>query len=244
MSTRPSEAPDKPHVEIDTQNCTLRPDEEAKVYEALTPLQRLVERFPVADLYITIYAAARSNDYRVKTSLLLPGKTIFTGDGAPEMLTAYLRCIRKLVRKVDAHKAELEAEAETRKQQKGTSQSVVPDQPVDMEAVRQAITDQDYTAFRNATLMYEEPVRKRAGRWVQRFPEVEAQLGHQFKLADLVEEVFLNAFEDYDQRPVEQRFGAWLEDLIDPSLQALLSDPDGELRNIDFVRTLRGEDQA
>ena len=87
-------------------------------------------------------------------------------------------------------------------------------------------------------------MRKRAGRWVQRYPEAQARLHSDFKLADLVEEVFLNAFEDYAGMPQERRFGEWLEDLIDPSLQGLLSDPDQELRNVSFARTLRETDNA
>lgn len=243
MSTIPSESGDKPHIEIDTQNCTISPEQEREIDQALGGLRRIIERFPTADLYITIIWHERSRDYHVKTSLILPGRTLFTGDRAEDLMTAYLRCTRKLVRKVEQYKAELEDEAGTRKEQKGTLQEVVPDRPVDFEAVTRSVRDQDYNAFRELTYMYEEPVRKRAGRWVQRFPEAEARLQLDFTLADVVEEVFLNAFESFDSRRQEQRFGDWLEDLIDPSLRALLNDPEQELRNVSFARTLRGTEE-
>jgi ribosome-associated translation inhibitor RaiA len=242
VSTIPSESGEKPHVEIDAQNCTLTPQQAEKVDAALGPLRRAIDRFPTADLYITIIHHPRSQDYHVKTSLILPGKTLFTGDRAAEFLPAYLRCARKLVRKVESYKAELQDEADLRKRQKGTQQEVAPDRPCDLDEVAHSVAAQDYPAFRRATFMYEEAVRKRAGRWVQRFPEAQARLQTDFKLADVVEEVFLNAFEDYDRMPQERRLGDWLEDLIDPSLRALLHDPDRELRNVSFARTVRETD--
>ncbi len=243
VSTIPSESRDKPHIEIDTQECSLSSGQAEAVDTALTPLRRVIDRFPVADLYITIIRHARSQDFHVKTSLILPGKTLFTGERAVEMLAAYRRCVRKLVRKVESYKAELEGEADTRKQQKVTVSEVVPDRPCDQEEVAHSVAAQDYAAFRRATLMYEEPVRKRAGRWIQRFPEAQAQLQADLRLADVVEEVFLNAFERFDDWPRGRRFGDWLEDLIDPSLQALLHNPDQELRNVSFARTLRESDE-
>jgi len=82
-------------------------------------------------------------------------------------------------------------------------------------------------------------VRKRAGRWIERYPDFEARLGAAFTLEDLVEEVFLNAFEHFDRWPEELRLGEWLEGLIDPSVKALLKDPEAERTNLDAVRTYR-----
>ena len=64
-------------------------------------------------------------------------------------------------------------------------------------------------------------------------------MGTDLAIADVVEVVFLNAFEGYDQRPRDVRFGRWLETLIDGSLKGLLQNPDEELENISFARTLR-----
>lgn len=243
MSTIPSESPDKPHIEIDTQNCTLTPQHADKIDAAIDPLRRVIDRFPVADLYITIAHHPRSQDHHVKTSLLLPGKTLFTGESAAELLPACLRCIRKLLRKVEAYKAELQDDADFRKQQKGTQHDVAPDRPCDFDEVARAIDAQDYAAFRRATIMYDEPLGLRAGRWIQRYPEAQARLQEDLTLADVIEEVFLNAFEGYENRPKAVRFGEWLEGLIDPSVQALLNHPDRELRNVSFARTLREQEE-
>jgi hypothetical protein len=239
VSTIPSESQEKPRIKIDTQNCTLTEAELEKMDAALAPLRRIVERFPVADLLITVVRHARSHGFHVKTSLLLPGKTLFTGEQAAEMLPGYLRCVRKLVRKVEGYKARLQDEGDVRKEQKGTHQVLVPDRPCDWEEVSRSVEAQDYAAFRRATLMYEDALSKRIGRWIQRYPEAEVRLEKDLTVGDVVEDVFLNAFEDYSNMPKERRFADWLEDLIDPSLRAVLNDPDQELQNISFARTLR-----
>jgi DNA-directed RNA polymerase specialized sigma24 family protein len=62
-------------------------------------------------------------------------------------------------------------------------------------------------------------------------------VGEDLKLEDLVEEVMLNAFEHYEDKPEELRVGEWLETLIDPSLWMLLRRQEDELDNVSFVRT-------
>ncbi|HZZ81660.1 MAG TPA: hypothetical protein VFE62_24375, partial [Gemmataceae bacterium] len=59
---------------------------------------------------------------------------------------------------------------------------------------------------------------------------------------DAVEEVFLNAYERYPERPQALRLGEWMEELIDPSLRALLEHPDEELESINLARTLQEMD--
>lgn len=226
-------------IELDTKDCELTADQIQKMEEGLDPLARLVRDFPVSDLYITVIHHPRSDDYHVKTSLVLPGKTLFTGDRDVLSHPAYERCLRKLVRKVEAYKSGLGNRAEISKQRKGTHRDVVPTRTPEPEAIAKAIEDGDYAAFRKATDVYEEPVRKRVGRWIQRYPDVESQIGDSLTIADLVEEVFLNAFERYDQRPATVHAGEWLESLVDPSIKYLLQHLDQEIENIRFAQTLQ-----
>ena len=53
----------------------------------------------------------------------------------------------------------------------------------------------------------EESLRKRVGRWLGRYPEVQEKVGTDLAIADVVEAVFLNAFEGYDRRPRGVRLG-------------------------------------
>jgi hypothetical protein len=115
---------------------------------------------------------------------------------------------------------------------------VAPADP-DTGILGRAFSAGDYRAFRTALSGYEEWLRKRVGRWIQRYPEAEARLGRGLAIGDMVEEVYLQAFEHYGRRPVAVPFHQWLEDLMDPSLKALLRHPDEERENASLARTLR-----
>lgn len=224
-------------IELDTENCELTPAQIEKLEECLSPLRDLVKNFPVADLYITIQYNPPSHDYRVKAVLRLPGKGLATGDLEEDMYLAFRRCVSKLVHKVIAYKDRLEDAEAIAKHEKGTRHDVVAQQPIDGQALQAAVDQGDYAEFRKLTYPLEESVRKRAGRWIQRYPKIEAQLGERFDLADIVEEVFLNAFERYHEHPREVPFGDWLEGLIDPSVKLLNDDPDEALANISFAQS-------
>lgn len=231
-------------IELDTENCELSPGEIKDLEEALSPLREPVKSFPVTDLYITIQFKPPSHDYRVKVVLRLPGRGLATGDVDEHPLPAIRRCVSKLVHKTTAYKDRLGDAEAMAKHEKGTRHDVVARRPVDGQALQQAVAAGDYVEFRKLLYPYEEPVRKRAGRWIQQYPQIEAQLGEAFDLADIVEEVFLNAFERFDDHPREVPFGDWLENLIDPSVKLLSKDTDKELANISFARSALEAERA
>jgi hypothetical protein len=108
---------------------------------------------------------------------------------------------------------------------------------LDAERMTAAVEADDYAAFRVAALPYEESVRKRAGRWIERYPDLAARVGRGIQINDVVEGVFLAAFERYGSRPLDVRFGDWLDGLIDPVVKALQQHPDAELENINLARS-------
>lgn len=226
-------------IELDTKHCTLSQAALEQMEQALDPLREPVRAFPVSDCYITIVHHPTPDDYHARVSLVLPGRTLFTGERDINPVSAFSRCVRKLVSKLTAYKDSLEGKPERARAREGTSQEVMPASEPDANQLRNAVTEGNYDAFRRATYVYEEAVRKRAGRWIERYPDFGARLGIEFTVQDLVEEVFLNAFERFDGRPDELRLGEWLEALIDPSVKALLKDPESELANLDAVRTFR-----
>ena len=85
--------------------------------------------------------------------------------------------------------------------------------------------------------MFEGSLRARVGRWIQRNPEIESRLDEDFRIDDLVEEVFLTGFERFSARSHDVPPGQWLEQLIDPSVQAILQSPDEEYANISVIRS-------
>ncbi|MGH7138420.1 MAG: hypothetical protein ACREHD_21935 [Pirellulales bacterium] len=229
-------------IQLDTKHCRLSPAEIAKMEANLGTLRTRAAQFPICDLYVTITRFPRTGDFHVKTSLVLTGRTLFTGDRDILVHPAYLRCIRKLVSKLDAYIEAMSKIPEITKHEEGTQVELVPTAAPDARQIEQAVRDGDYAAFRRAADVYDEPVRRRLGRWMNRYPRLEARLGGLLSIDDAVEEVFLNAFERFDQRPQSQRLGQWLEDLIDPSLQALLEDPAEELESVRMAQTLQETD--
>lgn len=231
-------------IELDTEGCELSAAQIEKMEQMLSPLREPVKDFPVTNLYVTIEYKPHSHDYRVKAVLRLPGKGLATGDVDEDLNGAFRRCVRKLVHKVTGYKDRLSNAEEAAKHEKGTHHDIIAQRPVDWTALEEAVQRFDYTEFRKLTYPFEEPVRKRIGRWIQRYPQAESQLGRRFDLADIVEEVFLNAFERFEDHPREVPFGDWLENLIDPSLKLLSEKTDEEMENISFAQSaIEAEEQ-
>ena len=231
-------------IQIDAHQCTLSPAVIDKMHAGAESLTRQVEHFPVASLHVLVERNARTNDYTVKTDLFLTGETLVASNHDGQVYTAFERCLDGLAAEVRAYKDRLGGVPERQKQEKATHQTVQPSAAPDPAAVDAAVRAGDYAAFRTATFAYEESVRKRAGRWVERYPEAEARIGKQWKMADIVEEVFLDAFENYDHWPREVRFGEWLEERIDPAVRELLAHPDRELENVNLARSARAAEDG
>ena len=225
-------------INLDTKGCELSAGEISAMEEDLHTLRQIVADFPVSVLYITVIFHARSNDYHVKTSLVLPGKTLFTGDRADEVHPAYERCIRKLVNKVEIYKQRMQGDAEQAKHVGGTHHTLTPTQEIDLAELQEAVAYDDYVSFRRAADVFEDALAKRIGRWVQRYTQLESQLGDSVTISDIVEDVLLNAFEQFSKRPQSVPPGEWLESLIDPTVQAIIQSPDEEFAKISFTRAM------
>jgi len=230
---------EKLQVKIDTHHCRLSSQEMTKFQDGLAALRRTTENFPVADLHVLVSFRTRNNEYSVKTSLILPGATLVASDHDVMALAAAERCVDNLMRKLKDYKDRLGNVPERQKAEKGTRRELQPTADPDPAAIESAIQTGDYAAFRDITQGYEEPVRQHVGRWVGRDPAADAAIGTRFTIADVVEEVFLTAFETFDDRPQGLRFGDWVDSLIDPAVKQLLRHPE-ELESVSLARTLQG----
>jgi ribosome-associated translation inhibitor RaiA len=231
-------------VQIDCHHCELTPAAVDKMIGDLESVGRQVENFPYSDINILVEYNSRSNDYSVKVVLVLPGARLVGNDHDLQLHAAYERILAGLEQNIRAYKERLGNWEERQKQEEGTHQEVEPTVALDLAALDAAVREGNYAAFRAATFPYEESVRKRAGRWVERYPELNAAVGRGIEIADLVEEVFLNAFEGYESRPQDVRFGDWLESLIDPAVKQLVEHRDEELENINMARAARAAEQG
>jgi len=234
---KPADARPAMRVVFDAHHCTLTPAQAGKMRAGLDLLARQVGAFPLHDVRVAVERNERSNDYSVRVTLILDGATLVGNDHDAAMHAAFERCLRGLSENVRAYKDRLGQVPERQKQLKGTHQELEPSPDPDAAALNAAVAAGDYAAFRLAAVGYEEPLRKRVGRWVERYPDVDAQIGGRLTVADIVEEVLLNASEGYARRPKGLRFGDWLEALIDPSVRALQVHRDAELENISQARS-------
>lgn len=227
-------------LEIQTKDCALPADERARLQTALTALVEVVKDFPNPALWINTIYHPHSGVYHAEFKLQLPGRTLFTGEKDPYLDNALQRGVRKLIRKAEAYKEHPDQEAlATAERRDALDRDVIAPEDPDAGPLAEAALAGDYRAFRTALAGYEEWLRKRVGRLVQRRPEAQARLGGELRLGDIVEEVYLNAFEQFRQRPTAVRLTEWLAGLIDPSISALLRHPEEEAEAASFARTMR-----
>jgi len=233
----PAVSPRQMQTIFDVHQYDLSDAERGRLEDSVDGLTRMVENFPVADLHIMIEGNARSQDVSVKLTLILPGNTLVTNDRDAVLTVAFDRCLTALTDLVQGYKAKLGGDGERTKLEKGTAHDLFPTQNLDLAAVERAVAAGDYTAFRTAMLPFEDPIQARAGRWVQRFPEYEARIGKDVKMSDVTEEIFLTAFDEYEARPDGLHLSEWLENLIDPSIKALMTQTAAEKENINLARS-------
>jgi ribosome-associated translation inhibitor RaiA len=227
------------HVEIEAREFVLPADELTRMQRSLEPIGEAVRDYPRADLRVLAIRHPRSASYHVEARVKVPGATLLTGDHDAYLDSAFQRCVRKLVRRVEEHKSRPgRREAEAARREALDDEVVAPEAP-EPGPLGRAVAAGDYRAFRNGLIGYEDWLRRRVGRWVQRYPAAQARVGDGLLIGDLVEEVYLNAFERYAQRPREVPFSDWLGGLIDPSLREMLRHPDEERENASLARTLR-----
>ena len=223
-------------IELKTHGFELPTEEYAKIEESLGSLRDAVDCFPVKSLNITVICHQRQEDYHVKMSLILPGRTLFTGERDRLVYPAIERCTEKLLRKVVAFKNQLEAEEERSKHASGTYHTVNTSMDFDTQQLEESRMYDDYLRFRLGLDGFTSALSEKIGRWVQRYPEIEELLGEGVTISDIVEGVFYHAYEQFSQRSPEVPPGAWLESLIDPTIQDLLRAPEEEFANISYAK--------
>jgi ribosome-associated translation inhibitor RaiA len=238
----PPPQPDAPvrhrlRIEFDTHECRPGQAELDALADGCDSLARQVGDFPQADLRIVIEHKARTTEFVVKLTLLLPGRTLVTSHHDPHIHPAFDRAMASLEDAVRAYKDSLGGVEERRKAENGTHQLLTPDTPVDAAALDDAAMAGDYPAFRAAVAGYEGPLRLRVGRWVERYSAVQGRIGKGLETVDVAEAVLLVAFEGHPSRPPGVPYGQWLEGLIDDAVRAFEHDPDGELENVNMARS-------
>jgi hypothetical protein len=225
------------HFTIATQHCAISDEVRTRMQPQLDQIRDSVLQFPGARFELVVVRHPREERFHARAKLALPGYTIMSGHKTDSLEGAIWGCLRRVQRRVDAYRNDPDRIATERAQRlnEATTEVIVPTEP-DAGKLGDAFERDDYAAFRWALMDHEEWVRKRLGRWVQRYPEIDQEIGRTFEIADFVEEVFLLAFERYGERSKDVAIHEWLETLFDPAVQALARDPD-ERDAVRFVQS-------
>ena len=227
-------------LEIEAKECQIPTDQLARIQDRLDELGRAVAAFASSELKLLVIHHPRSNRYHAEAKLKLPGETLFTGQWDEVLDAALDACLTKLLRKVEHYRAHPDHRARQAAEQRAARDWALaaPANPDEGE-LGQAVSAGDYSRFRELLADYEDWLRLRVGRWVQRYPEADERIGESVLIVDVVEEVYLLAFEEYPRRPDEVPFGQWLDKLVDPALREIYRDWENERENVSVARTLR-----
>jgi ribosome-associated translation inhibitor RaiA len=227
----------KLQIHFDLHGCEFSPEELDRLADDLDLIARQAGDFPEADARAVIEWNGRNNEYVVKLSLILPGETLVTSDHDTVVFAAMRRAATSLEHALERYKGQLRGVEERKKLEPAERQEAAMPGPVDGRALDAAVAAGDYPAFRAAIAPYEDWLRRRAGRWVERYPQIQARMGRDFDVLDIMEGVFLAAFESHSHRHDEVRYREWLEGLIDPTVRAFDRDPVGERQNVNMARS-------
>lgn len=217
----PTVTNDRLRVEIDTKGCEIPADVRNRIQPNLDGLELSLHGLPTSQLWLTVVFHSHSETFHAQAKLRLPGQTIITGDRNSHIDSAILQCLRNVLQRVESYKSHPDRSAiEDAERQEELANNVIA--PVESDAGKfgDAYRTADYEAFRKAISDYERPLRMRVGRWIQRYPQLQANVGVTFEISDLLEELFLTAFDQYGHRPKQLSLYEWLVNLIDPAVKS------------------------
>jgi len=231
---------DRLRVEITTKDCQIPEDERARLQAPLAAQAEAVKDFANPSLRGKVIYHPKSAMYHVEFRLELPARSLFASEEDPYLDTALQRALAGLTREAEAYRDRPDSGTAATERRAALDEDVIAPQDPTAGPLGEAATSGDYRAFRIALADYEEWLRKRVGRIVQRIPEAQARVVRkELLLGDVVEDVYLSAFAGYTARPTAVRLSEWLEGLIEPSIRALLRHPDEESQAASLARTLR-----
>jgi hypothetical protein len=232
---------DRFRVELTTRGCEIPPEELARIQTWLSELGDRLRDFPDPSLEVRVIHHPRREVYRAEFRLELPGRVLVTGDEDSYLDSVLQRGFAKLTRKAEEYRDRPDREAvDAAERRVALDRDIVAPEAPDAGPLGEAAAAGDYRTFRTTLARYEEWLRNRAGRLIQRNPTAQAQVGRrELRIGDVVEEAYLNAFERFTRRPTDVPLSVWLEGLVEPSIRDLLRNPDEERAAASFARTVR-----
>jgi hypothetical protein len=228
-------------VEITVHQCQIPKDERSRMQAELELLAEQLLEFPVSQLRFSIVYHPGQAEYHAQAWLKVPGKRFVSGRYSPWLDYSIMRCLAKLRRHVENYNADPDAIRQAQRSVDQANHVIPPTEHID-DALGLAIQRQDYREFRRALIGYEDLLRAQVANWVGRYPQMTRQLGETIDVDDIVEEVFLMAFDEFPERLTEQTMSEWIRHLIDPAVKAIWHNPE-EREAAEFARTFSAMDE-
>lgn len=227
-------------VDLKTTNYRLSDDLRTRMQPWIEALATRLQGIPQSHLEIHMAHHGRSESYNAELTLKLPGRRLFIRRRDVTADQALERAFTRLQRALEWHLDHLNepAIADARRHEALETDPITMPGP-DVGPVADAANAGDYRRFRTLLSNYEIWLNRRVGRLVQRDERAEAEVGAGLLISDVVEEVYLSAFESFTERPAEVSLHEWLESWIGPSIRALLDNDDSDREAVSFARSLQ-----
>ncbi|MFO0980653.1 MAG: hypothetical protein U1E76_02720 [Planctomycetota bacterium] len=174
-------------------------------------LQRVLEKFPVKAVQVTVEHHARSDDYHIKMSCHLPKRTLFTGERGHRFDSVLDRCADKIIHKVDHFKKVLEHKssfAEARHAKERTFK-------VDVSDLERLAEIGDFGGFRDQLIGFQGLLAADVRRKINGTGGLPPDIDEGQAVEDITEGVILDAFNRFANRPRDVDAYAWMVSLID-----------------------------
>lgn len=212
-------------LNLDLQATELHGDDLAELEQILLPLEQWASGAP-AELMMSIAPDEKDGGFQVKASLIVNGETLYVAEQTDGINEAVSRCVEQLGEQLRSQSASSDQTPHHQRK------------PLAADALQTAVRAGDYSAFRKAVSVYEEPIRKKIELWAAEHPEILAQVGGHQPPADVLEEVFVRAFEHYE-RISHRHPGHWLDESFNAVVESLLHHAGTGKRNIGSTQTDR-----
>jgi hypothetical protein len=228
------------NLEIEAKGFILPEDEKERVQGRLDEIGEAIGEYPVADLRIDLVFHEQSQVYHAKLALRVPGRTLLASAKHIYLDSAIQDGMRNLLAELETNRRRPEREVvDELRERQALDEAILPPGDPRSRVVADAARHGDYHTFRTALAGYEEWLRRRVGRWVQRYPTVDARIGGDILIGDLIEQVYLLAFERFAHRPTVVPLHEWLDALIDTAVKAVMRKTDEEHEVASMARTVR-----
>ncbi len=207
-------------VEIRTDSYHLSEREKQDIEADLGSLRKVARDFPVSQLHLDIRRHPQRRDFHVRANLHVSKHNLFTGERGAIVTQAVESCVRKLVKKIKCFKEKHRGRPGETWEPTEPTMELPQDSETDPRVLARAVREADFPQFRDAIGGCDDSLSRQVESQIAENPELEALRGEDLVTSEILEEIYLRAFERFRDRD-SAAVSTWIEDLIDPCIQSV-----------------------